>query len=440
MTERPAPSKKRVLVVLPTAWDAKQLESCRASWSERFEVVFAEPSDEDCPYTLDPVDFIERTADEWRGRVDGVFSSSDYPGATIAAAVAQRLGLPGAEPEHVVRTSHKYYSRLAQREAIPRATPAFQLVRPDRPEEVASGLGFPCFVKPVKGAFSLLARRIDDFEALKSFFARPAVGEFREHYMGIFNRLVRGCTQLEFDGDYFIAEELLRGEQVTVEGFCTGGIVEILGTVDSVMYPGTRSFMRFDYPSSVEEGVRLRMEDFARRAMAHLPLDQSLFNVEMIHDPETDSIHVIEINPRICGQFGDLYAKVDGTNAYEIALALAAGEQPVLRRGAGTCALASSFPLRVFEPVRVAHAPSADEVRATEAEFPGALVFNEIATGQELAEFESVEDGSSARYAVLNAGASSRAELDALAAAVQERLGYRFEALRGDASGARGGR
>ena len=421
---------KRVLVLFATAWDTKQLESCRDRWRDRFEVVFVEPTDDRCPYDLDPMAYVERTAAEWRGRADGLFSSSDYPGATIAAALAHRLGLPGADPESVIRTSHKFYARLAQREAVPSATPGFQLVRPDRPEEVAAGIGFPCFVKPVKGAFSLFARRVDDLEQLRSFLARPAVGEFREHYMSIFNRLVRGCTDLELDADYFIAEELLSGEQVTVEGFCAGGEVEILGTVDSVMYPGTRSFMRFDYPSSVEESVRLRMEDLARRAMAHLPLDHSLFNIEMMHDPATGAIHLIEVNPRICGQFADLYAKVDGLNAYEVALALAAGERPRLERRGGTCAIASSYPLRVFEPVRVAHAPDAGEVRAVEAAFPGALVFNEIATGQEFREFETIEDGASVRYAVLNAGAASRAELDALAATIRERLGYRFEPVR----------
>jgi biotin carboxylase len=420
---------KRVLVVFPTAWDRRQLEACRERWQDRYELVYLEPSDEDCPDDFDALGYIERVADEWRGRADGVFSSSDYPGATVAAAIARRMGLAGSEPEHVVRTSHKYYSREVQREAIPEATPPFQLVSPDRPEEVAEGIGFPCFVKPVKGAFSLLAKKVDGLEELRALFARPAVREFRRHYMRIFNQLVRGLTTLEHDGDYFIAEGLVRGAQTTVEGFCADGEVTILGVVDSVMHPGTGSFARFDHPSGLDEAVRARMRELARRVMDRMPLEHSLFNIEMVHDAATDAIHVIEINPRICGQFGDLYAKVDDRSSFELALELATGAHPRYERHAGPFGVASSVPLRIFEPSRVLHAPDAAAIRAVEEQFPGTLVWSECETGQELSDFESAEDGVSARYAVVNTGAEDPAALDRRIAAIGERLGYRFEPL-----------
>src|SRR5205085_1876155 len=48
---------------------------------------------------------------------------------------------------------------------------------------------------------------------------------------------------------FFIAEAPLFGAQVTVDGFVQGGRATIMGVVDSVMYPGTISFERFEYPS-----------------------------------------------------------------------------------------------------------------------------------------------------------------------------------------------
>ncbi len=203
----------------------------------------------------------------------------------------------------------------------------------------------------------------------------------------------------------------------------------ILGIVDSVLHPLTQSFLRFDYPSRLPAGVQERMADVTRRAVLHLGLSPSLFNVEMAWDAATDRLRIVEINPRLCGQFADLYEKVDGTNSYEVALAVAAGERPAVRRRAGAHALAASVPLRVFEPVRVGRAPSGEDVAAAEALHPDTLVWNEVAAGDEFADFLRLEDGKSHRYGVINLGAPDADALAARSTEVLRRLGYRFEPL-----------
>jgi hypothetical protein len=130
----------------------------------------------------------------------------------------------------------------------------------------------------------------------------------------------------------------------------------------------------------------------------------------------------------MCGQFADLYQKVDGTNGYEIALQLAVGERPVVQRGRGDHRVAASFPLRVFQPTRVRRAPDSEDLRAAEAMYPGTLVWIECETGQQLANFESLEDGASARYAIVNVGASDRGALTDRFDAVYARLGIELEA------------
>lgn len=52
--------KRRVLALLETHWDRKQLEACRERWDAELEVVFPEPDDVSCPYDFDPLDWIER--------------------------------------------------------------------------------------------------------------------------------------------------------------------------------------------------------------------------------------------------------------------------------------------------------------------------------------------------------------------------------------------
>ena len=422
-------ASKRVLFVFPTEWDARQLEHCRESWCDRYEVEWAEPTDSECPWDLDIVDWIDRIAATYGGRIDGITSASDYPGAVVAAVLAEKLGLPGPPPAGILACSHKYYSRLRQLQIVPEATPAFELLDPSDPEAVPQRVGFPCFVKPVKGAFSIMSARIADPDALRRFFARPQVEEFRTNFMHIFNALVRHLTDWEFDGRYFLAEELVQGWQVTVEGCLRGRDVDILGITDSERDPRSGSFTRFVFPSRLDADVCARMEDIARRLVRGLGLADCFFNIEMMVDPERDRIWVIEVNPRICGEFADLYHKVLGVNTFALALETATGAAPGPRPRRGPCAAAASHPLRVFAPVRVERAPGPADLRAAEALFPGTLVWTECEAGQNLADFASIEDGQSCRYAVVNLGAPEREQLAPCFEAVQERLGYRFAPL-----------
>jgi hypothetical protein len=70
---------ERVLVVFPTAWDRRRLADRSAedaAGAGRFEPVFTEPEDVECPWDLDAPDWLERTAAAHPG-VRGVTSSSD---------------------------------------------------------------------------------------------------------------------------------------------------------------------------------------------------------------------------------------------------------------------------------------------------------------------------------------------------------------------------
>jgi biotin carboxylase len=421
---------KRILVVFPTAWDRKHLplDGASRTWSERYEVIPAGPRDEECAWDCDALGLIEREVEEHRGRIDGVTTSSDYPGACVAAAIARRLELPGPSPEAVLRSSHKYYARLAQREWVPDATPAFWLVDPDDPAP-GSGIEFPCFLKPVKGAFSIMSGVVGDGAELRAFLDRSAVREFCQYWVHIFNQLLRSFTDLELGAAHFLAEEVLRGDQVTLEGFSCRGSVEVLGIVDSVKDPRTGSFVRFDYPSALDPRVQERMVEIARRLVPRLGLDDTLFNIEMIHDAERDRIGIVEVNPRMCGQFADLYLKVDGTSGYEVALRLASGERPAIRRRRGEFGAASSVPLRIFEPARVLRSPGESLVREVERAFPGALVWCECEAGQELVDFETREDGRSIRYAVINVGGEDREDVLRRARAVEDALAFEFTPL-----------
>ena len=79
----------RVLVLFETGWDRRQLARCRDTWEGRVEVVFPEPSDADCAADYDVLALIDRAASGELGRIDGVFSASDYPGAMVASRTSR---------------------------------------------------------------------------------------------------------------------------------------------------------------------------------------------------------------------------------------------------------------------------------------------------------------------------------------------------------------
>ena len=421
-----AANARRVLWLFETAWDRRQLAACAARWSDAIEVAFPEPNDVDCPDDLDPLAYVAGAARGDLGRIDGVASSSDYPGVALAGALSAELGLAGARPERVLTAAHKYYSRIAQRGAAPDAVPDFALVDL-HPAELTPPLPFPFWLKPVKGSFSVLARRIDGPQPFRDFVGSRAVRAHGRDFLAIFNRMVAHYTDHAIDGNALIAEGVLRGELVTVEGFVCDGAVELLGIVDSTLH-ANGSFARFDYPSRLPARVRERMAAIARDVIGALGLDWTLWNIEMMYDAVDDRVSIVEVNPRICGQFADLYQKVDGANGYEIALALCTGQRPRVEAGRGRYPAAASFALRVFEPSAVLAAPSDADASAAEALFAETLVWRECGAGDELADFTG-EDGASQRYAVINLGGADRGELARRCGAVQERLGFRFTPL-----------
>ncbi len=421
--------KRRVLVVCPTAWDERQFAALPPEVRAEYELVLDQPRDEEVRWDLDVAAFVEERVRRARGTVQGVFSSSDYPGALAAAAIAHELGLPGASPASVLCASHKYYSRLAQQAAVPEVVPRFALFDPTDERSWPPARDFPCFVKPVKGSFSLFARRIADRAELRAFAASPALAEFRDYYVRPFEQFARLHAHFEHGARAFLAEELLRGAQVTVEGWVQGGRAHVLGVVDTHFHPGTPSFARFDYPSALALEVQARLGQVACATALALGLDHTLFNVELFYDAAAERIGLIEVNPRPCGQFADLYQKVDGTSGFELALALACGRELTPSRGAGPFAAAASVPLRVFRSVRVRRTPGPDEQRALEARHPGTLVWSECRAGEEFRVGPEVEDGHSVRYGVVNLGAASPLDIAGKLDLILGELGFEFVAL-----------
>jgi biotin carboxylase len=353
-----------------------------------------------------------------------VISSDDYPGSALAAVVAERLGLPGPSPEVILIAQHKYLSRAAQAKLAPEAVPPFALIDVAEGAPLPADLRFPLFVKPVKSFFSIGAETVSSAEELAALLPRWA--RLDQFFLPLDNMLQR-YVGAEIGSKRLIAEGILKGEQVTVEGFVHGGTATIMGVVDSVMFPGTLAFSRFDYPSALPDGVQARMEAIARRVMEGIGFDNGLFNIEMMYDAEEDRIAIIEINPRMASQFADLYQKVDGTSSYTVLLDIARGRVPHFIRREGRYGFAASFVLRSFEDRIVAALPSAADLERLALVYPDIRVELHGTVGRKLS--TELQDGRSYRYGIVNLGGRDRADVLAQYEVCRERLGIVLEGI-----------
>ena len=420
---------KRVLVLFANAWDRRQFDDPKYAGEVEFifegEDLFKFPGNLRL-LTFDAMKFIDDVAERYADAgLHGVLSTDEYIGAIMAAGVARRLKLPGNDPGAIVLAQHKYYSRLAQQAAAPEATPGATLIplRGVKPEDLT--IDFPFFVKPCKGTFSIFADKVADFAALKkhmrfNILERLALDRVAKPY----NDLLRAYTELEHDAGFFCGEELLSGDQVTVDGFAWNGEVEIMGIVDSVMFEGTHTFERFEYPSRHKQGVQERMARITADVVRSVGITTGQFNVELFYDRNTDKLGIIEINPRLSYQFADLYEYIDGSNTYDVLLDLTLGRKPTYRSGAGEFSYSASFVMRTFEGKKLRAVPTEEQVAA----------FNERYTESSIKIYGKAGDSmknemkalGSYRYAIVNVAAHSLLDLFAIQQDAIEKLPFKW--------------
>lgn len=425
--------KQKVLVIAPTSREYRELPPIAKALNcellfENFAGDFFDDllsgNDDAGAQNLGILPLIEETINRYRGSgLRGVTSAVGYPGMPVAALIANRLNLAGPGVEQILLCEHKYYCRAAQKALVPFATPEFQLVDPNELDPPPDCPPFPFFLKPVKSCFSINANRIGNLEM---FRRQVEARRLPRAFLKPLNDLIQAHTDFALDAGYLIAESLLEGTQVSLEGYVFEGRAQTLGIVDSIMYPGTMCFKRFEYPSRLPAAVQDRMAAISESFMIGIGYDNAFFNIELMYDHATDEIRIIEVNPKIASQFADLFEKVDGRSSYYPLLQIALAENPDVPRGQGAFKVAASCVLRVFENQRVVSVPSQKRIDELLLRFPDARVEITAAPGKLLSDV--MQDGKSFRYCLINIGANSREDLKAKLKICESILDFQFAA------------
>ena len=329
---------------------------------------------------------------------DGVIGTKDLS-ALLAAILAERRGLPGPSPRSLLALQHKPTSRDVQRLVAPESTPKFCVLNGAIPCDP------PFFAKPVVGRLSQNAYRIDDLAELSKLHEAD---RYTARYAEI--AALAGGDPAAAHG--FIGEELLSGDEVTLEGYVHGDAVTTIGITDSVKYEGTFSFERFEYPSRQSEARQAELAVIAERILPALGFEGGFFNVEFFVQ-ESGPAQIIEVNGRIASQFAPLVQRLHGRSTYDALFELACGDDPKWETGLPD-GVAVSYVMRVFEDAYVEAVPDpADNLEVL------------VRPGLSLSE-QGTNDAQSYRLAILYESGETREEAVAKARERVAALNFRL--------------
>lgn len=372
------PVQPPTLVLFNYDWDQRAFAALAAQWphhSAGFDL-FTFPSNVQLAW----FDMARFTA-TWARRakrlgLKAVVSNHEQFGALAAALLAERMGWPGTPVRAVLACQHKLYAREVLAQVCPEANVPFARLQAEYGGPVPSDLRYPLFVKPVKAAFSVLARTVHNVEELHHHtrFGRWELWVIR-HLVEPFERVLRQRLPWVSSAHSLMVEQPVEAPQYCLDGYVFNGEMHRLGVIGVDMYPGTQAFMRWDYPSRLAPEPTERATEVARRFLAAVGFTHGLFNMEFFHDPQTDVLTVIEFNPRMASQFSDLYQRVDGIDLHSIAFCLAHGQDPkMLPRVQPTAGAAASFVYRFFDPEHMPSMPTAAQRQALHQAYPDVLL------------------------------------------------------------------
>lgn len=263
--------------------------------------------------TADPDAVLAAVTDaEGRPDVDGVTSFSDYHTA-VAATVAQRLGLPGPDPQALEIANVKDRLRVALGD-VDHNIPHFVVATRDELPAAVERLGFPMIAKPPEEAISYGVRRVDDLDQLTEAFDN--LSQLRHS--------LRGQPR---PGNVLL-EQYVEGVEVSVESMTVDGQTHIYGVTSKELF-GDPAYIEcgHTFPVPMPDDQRAQLYDVVRSTLERIGYRQGPCHTEVRWTGSR--WRIIEANPRTPSScMTMLVTDVTGRSPILDAWLLALGERP----------------------------------------------------------------------------------------------------------------
>ncbi|MBD5505605.1 MAG: ATP-grasp domain-containing protein [Lachnospiraceae bacterium] len=202
--------------------------------------------------------------------VDGVVTNASEFLMPLASEIADRLGLI-CTPSDVIR---KIQNKKAVREmtrCIPELAHPQNYLYPDR-----SFYGYPCVVKPIKGASKKGVSFCMDDEDFSEALRYAGDGE-----------------------NEILVEEYISGREFSVESLSFNGVHSVIQITDKDS-SGPPHFVELGHhqPSTLPETVKERVKAIISKILDCVGFRNGATHIEMKYDEQSDRLYLIEINCR----------------------------------------------------------------------------------------------------------------------------------------------
>lgn len=378
----------------------------------------------------DMLELAEKELQNFDGPIDAIVGYTDFPVSTMTPILCEKFGVPGPSLESVLKCEHKYWSRLEQKQAIAEHVPEFYTFDPFDDKALSKiPLDFPFWIKPVKSTASQLGFRINNKKAFNRAIAvlREKIGLFKPFdYLLDMVQLPEEVASV--NSSFCVAEQIISGQQCTLEGYVRNGQVHTYGIIDSIREANRTTFARYQYPSGLPARVRKKMAEITEKVMLHIGFDNSAFNLEFFWDEKKDKIWFLEINTRIPQSHSDLFMKVDGVSNHQIMLDVALNREPWFPRRQGRFRVAGKFFLREYQDKLITGIPTREDIEEISGKVPGMLVDIQGKVGMKLSDIPE-QDSYSYATAFIYLGADSQKELLEKYRQCREMLKFNYEDL-----------
>ncbi|MFP4071768.1 MAG: acetyl-CoA carboxylase biotin carboxylase subunit family protein [Desulfovibrionales bacterium] len=374
------------------------------------------------------LDGARRTLEKSEHEPDAIVGYWDFPVTSLVPILCRERGLIAPTLESVFKCEHKYWSRLEQQKVVPECVPAFQRVDPfAKNSSDTIRLEYPFWIKPVKSFHSYLSFFVENQNQLED-----ALGSMRRNIQTLQEPFEYLLSQADVPqdiarGGFCLAEKSIPGRQCTVSGYVYRGETVIYGVVDSLIQSGTgSSFSRFQYPSPLPEKVQQRMADLSRSYITHIGYEDAPFNIEYFYDEHTDTLSLLEANPRISQSHSMVYQLVDGETNHLVMLELALGRDPKFPHRQGRFPMAAKCFFRHVGDGVVSRVPGKGELDQVREIAPEAMVKIDVTTGDRLSTLRH-QDSFSYELGYVFLGGENEEEITEKFERIEETLGFAFE-------------
>ena len=424
--------KKNIFIIGLDDFNLRMIQSAKNA--ENYNVIglldIHELIDSGQYHLRDMLEMAEKELREFDGPIDAIVGYTDFPVSTMVPILCERFSVPGPSLESVLKCEHKYWSRLEQHKVIAEHIPVFVPFDPFDDQALEHiPLKFPFWIKPIKSTASQLGFRINTTRDFKRAIAvlREKIGLFKP-FDYLLDIIALPDEVARVNSSYCVAEQIISGQQCTLEGYVHRGQVRSYGIIDSIREPNRTTFFRYQYPSQLPRQVQDEMVQITEKVMTHIGFDHSAFNVEFFWNEKRNTIWFLEINTRIPQSHSDLFEKVDGVSNHQIMLDVALNQDPWFPKRQGKFKVAGKFFLREYQDKLITGIPTREDLDDISREIPGTLIDLQGKAGMKLSEIPE-QDSYSYATAFIYLGAANQKELLQKFQKCREMLRFQFQDL-----------